>query len=639
MKNIYTILSFLFCISFSVKAQEKSYEEKRGDKYVFSFSYQKAIESYNRAKELSSDGQRNLAESYNKVDSNKQAESAYATLVALPSGLVAEDYYKYAMVLKMNGKFEESNRWMDKFESTSPNDLRAKSYTAHKLSMGSLVNDNGRYRIAHLDINSDVEDFGTSFYKNSLVFASTRAIVPATKRKYNWNGKPFLNIFVAEIDKGQLKSPEIFDGSLDGKMHDGPASFSQNGEFMAFTRNHYRDKSNDKIVELQIYFSNFKDGKWTKPEPFIFNNSGYNVGHPSLSADGNTLYFTGELPGGFGGTDLYKSTKDANGAWTKPVNLGNKINTEGNEMFPFFEEKNKTLFFTSNGHFGLGGMDIFKSEVSGNSYTTPQNLGTPMNTKYDDFAAIYNATQGMGYFSSNRKSGSGGDDIYSFTTKKKIIGIAKNKEEKPLENALVTLKDGMGIFQDSVRTKVDGAYTFIVNTDKNFSLTGTKTAYLDGQNTASTFGIEFIVKADVTLLQKEVTAIVKKDIVKKNYAVLPIYFDLDKSNITGLAAEELRKLVLVMNNNPDMEIEIESYTDCRASYAYNQVLSNKRAKSSLKFVRGKISNPARIYGKGFSESKLMNDCPCEGKVVSNCTEEQHQKSRRTEFRIVKNENQ
>ncbi|PKP19470.1 MAG: hypothetical protein CVU05_11270 [Bacteroidetes bacterium HGW-Bacteroidetes-21] len=233
-------------------------------------------------------------------------------------------------------------------------------------------------------------------------------------RKNNWSGKPYWDMYIADIEKGQLTNPKNFNKDFNGKFHDGPASFSNKGNYIAYTRNNYDNKRKDKVVELQICFSTYKNDKWSDPEMFYLNNQDYSVGQPSLTEDGNTMYFASDMAGGFGGADLYKVTRVGTGAWGNLVNLGNKINTEGDEMFPNIDEKTNTLYFASNGHFGLGGLDIFSSKVFESGYDKVYNAGYPLNTQYDDFAAVINDSLNEGFFTSNRVEGKGGDDIYAF---------------------------------------------------------------------------------------------------------------------------------------------------------------------------------------------------------------------------------
>jgi len=410
MKQSFIPILLFVGIALNVFAQQKSSSELKGDRYTFSFAYDKAIDSYIRTKHLSMEGQRRLAESYHKIDQNIQAEAIYSKIVT--ENVLPEDYFNYALVLKMNGKYDESNKWMDKFVALKPDDLRAKDYATHKKEFAKLLKDAGKYKIEHLDLNTDALDFGTSYYKNSLVFASNRKPSKGAVKNYNWTRKPFWDLYISEVIGNQLKEPTIFDKKLNGALHDGPASFSNDGTFMAFTRNNTKNKN--RVVELRIYFSSYKNGEWSKPEPFFLNNDHYSVGHPCLTSDGKTMYFTSDMLGGYGKTDIYRISKDEKGSWGKPENLGAEINTEGDEMFPFLEENSHTFFFSSNGKFGLGGLDIFSCTLIGAGFGPVFNVGYPLNTQYDDFAAIADNTMSKGYFSSNRSGGSGGDDLYSF---------------------------------------------------------------------------------------------------------------------------------------------------------------------------------------------------------------------------------
>jgi len=646
MKKLLISIIVLTGISINVFSEQKSKKELKGDKYFFVYSFDKAIDSYNHAKPLTINGQRRLAESYHHMDQNIQSDSVYSKLISAPEGILPEDYYNYAMVLKTNGKYDESNKWMDKFCELKPDDLRAKDYAANKTEFANLSKDDGKYKINHLSVNTDAEDFGTSYYKNEIVFASSGTTPKWYRRKDNWTGKPFLDMYVSQVQDGQLKTAEIFDKSLDGKLHDGPASFNKAGTYMAFSRNHYDLKRRERVVRIEICFSNYKDGKWSKPEPFVLNNKEYSVGQPCLTADGKTMYFTSDMPGGYGGADIYRIKKDEKGTWGKAENLGDKVNTEADELFPFYEENNNVLFFSSNGRFGLGGLDVFICEIKGSGYGRIYNAGFPLNTPYDDFAVIVDSNMTKGYFSSNRTGGNGGDDIYAvdllkLSTAKKIEGIAKNKDSIPVPETFITLLDDKGKTIDTLTTKDDGAYMFSVDPNKNFKLTGKKQNYIEGNAVANTFGKEFIVKSDVILLQKEEIVAQKIKVGADLAKILDLntetaYFDYGKYNIRPDAETELAKIVKIMNEYPDMIVQLSSYTDCRATKEYNQVLSDKRAKASADYIKKRITKPERIYGKGYGETNQVNGCDCEGAVVSNCSEGEYQKDRRTEFIIMSN---
>ncbi len=649
MKKLF--IPAILCIGFSISstAQEKSRKEIQGDKYSFKYAYDDAIVSYEQEKNLTTEGQRHLAEAYHNMNQDVESEIAYAKLVSLPTGVLPEDYFKYAMILKSNNKYERAFICLDKFYSLKPTDLRAMDYQLHKAEFADLLKDDGKYKLTNLDVNSEAQDFGTCYYKTSLVFASTRAQAKMIKRTSNWNGKPYLNMYSSEIKDNQLNKPSIFEKGLDGKLHDGPASFNKEGTYVAFTRNHYHDKSEDKMVELQIYFSSYVDGKWSTPIPFNHNNDNYSVGHPCLSADGKTMYFTCNMPGGLGGADIYKTTKNDKGEWNQPENLGAKINTEGDETFPFLSENNGKLLFASNGRFGLGGLDIFIAPVNGSGFDDAYNAGAILNTRFDDFSAIVDSKTNKGYFSSNREGGKGDDDIYSVEFLKwidlgKILkGTAKDINGNSVPNTFVILLGEKGEIIDTVTTKSNAAYTFSVITNKQYKLIGKHDGYSNGESDANTLGKELIVIADVILLKKEKVKEKEKEkeTIKEGVDLAKvinlevIYFDLDKYAIRPDAEPELKKIINIMNEYPNMKIELGAHTDCRESKAYNQILSDKRAKATVNYIKKRITKPERITGKGYGKSKLVNDCSCDGEKLSTCSEEEHQKNRRTEFIVIK----
>ena len=454
MKNLLLTIIVFIGITTIVFPQKKSGNEKTGDKFFFCYSFDKAIKYYTHSKNLSLEGQRKLAESYHNIDRNAESEAAYLNLIksqgeflseenspadqkkqsgtaysvirTVPGGLMPEDYYNYSMVLKSNGKYDESAKMMDIFFELKPADLRAQDYENNKYELSDLLKDNGKYKIEHLNVNTAALDYGTSYYKNKIVFSSSRVVNNKGAKLFRWTKKPFWDMYVSDVDSGQLKTPEIFDKGLNGDMHDGPASFSNGGTVIAFTRNNYNEKVKDRVIELQICFSNYVDGKWSKPVPFLYNNKDYSVGQPYLTEDGNTMYFTSDMPGGYGKADLYKTVKDEKGEWGKPENMGDKINTEGDEMYPFLTENGKMLYFSSDGHFGVGGLDIYSCTIDSSGIGLITNAGSPLNTQYNDYAFIVNDSTNKGYFTSDRSGGSGGDDIYSLVISDPVVLFTVN---------------------------------------------------------------------------------------------------------------------------------------------------------------------------------------------------------------------
>jgi outer membrane protein OmpA-like peptidoglycan-associated protein len=415
MKNLFLFILIVNGLCVNVFAQEEYNYEKKGDRYYFGYSYNKAIIKYNLAKHLSLSAQRKLADSYYQTDQLIKAEKVYLGIINAPKDILPEDYYNYAMACKANGKYVEADKWMLVFEKLKPTDLRAIDYMSHKIELQNLLKNTNDYTIDHLAINTKALDFGASYFKNKIVFSSSRANALLQKKDYNWTGRPFWKMYVSDIKDGQLTDPILFNEGLSSDLNDGPASFSHDGNFMAFTRNKNHDKSKDRIVELQIYFSCYQNGAWSKPIPFILNNPNYSIGQPCLTSDGKTMYFTSDMPGGFGKADIYSISKNEKGEWANAKNLGKEINTEGNDMFPFITEDQGQFYFTSDGRFGLGGLDIFSCSINQSGFGKVTNVGAPVNTQSNDYGLILNEATGKGYFSSDRMGGSGGDDIYAVT--------------------------------------------------------------------------------------------------------------------------------------------------------------------------------------------------------------------------------
>ncbi len=728
-KAFLTIIVFIF--GYQVFAQK--YKLKKGANYFKTYSYSESIVKYEAVTEKTTEIYRRLAESYFNIGKVNKSEEYWAIVVAAPDK-TASDVYRYASVLAMNKKYKESEKWMLEFNKLNGNDKRGQLWAKNEGFYEKLQYDKGRFKIENLHINTDQEDFGTSYYKDKIIFASTRQPIKMVKRHWNWNELPFLDIYIAKPDTNlQFLSLEKFYNKINKKYHEGPASFNQEGDFMSFTRNNYKGKSEEGIIKLQLFTSEYIDDKWQKPVPMTFNSSEYSVGHGSLTADGKTMYFASDMPGGFGGVDIYRIYRKPDGSWTDPENLGDKINTEGNEMFPFIHPDGM-LFFASDGLLGLGGLDIFISKVLPDGFEEPENIGVPVNSSYDDFAFILNNKQESGYFSSNRSEGEGDDDIYLFKLLKpfhfgKLIrGTSMDMDSNILSKVKVNLYDDQKNVLGTIVTAENGKYEFPAEQDKYYSLDGTKMLYSNAYNTADTHTDEYIVYADLLLQKipkfslycqitdedsgdplesvkitmhnnytneteviitpasgdfyrdldnKKLNDSISYDVIleKEDYLtesttykqvlyhegqynmhealgftmsrleegmdladiidINPIFFDFNKDNIRPDAAVELNKIVKLMIENPSIVIELGSHTDCRGSAGYNMDLSDRRAKASAKYIRDRIQNPDHIYGKGYGESKLINQCECEGKRVVPCTEEEHQQNRRTEFRLVK----
>jgi outer membrane protein OmpA-like peptidoglycan-associated protein len=537
-----------------------------------------------------------------------------------------------------------------KYDSLAPNDHRGRIYAGFCDSAIAWRNKPPSFQVKNAKfLNSMQSDFGAVLYDTGIIFASDR-IVPGQKGEtYGWTGNNYLRLYCSEpTTGGDLYSgfppPGPGPEALNEGWHDGPVCFNKNFTEIFINRTIlYHDKGkkeqgNFRTHLLKIYTATRSGNNWSKPEPFFLNSDDYSVGHPSLSPDGQTLFFVSDMPGGFGGTDLY-FCKMEGGKWGKPVNLGIVINTFGNEMFPYLAE-NGDLYFASEGLPGFGGLDIFVSRKVNGQWSRPENLGAPLNSSYDDFALIFAHDGLTGLFSSNRPGGEGSDDIYSF--KKSVIpkiqpepekpkafvsGYVKDKTTRePIPAATVFLaEEGTGKAL-VMKTNEKGFFKTTVNKGKSYTVKAIKEGYIEDC---------FLFKFDSLNKQNDLSIprdlLLDKIEVNKAYRLETIYYDFDKWNIRKDAQPSLDKLVTLMREN-QITIELGSHTDCRGSVEYNHVLSQKRAESAVRYIANHGIGYNRITAKGYGKSQLLNKCNCAANV--HCTEAEHQLNRRTEFKIL-----
>ncbi len=497
-KNILLIGLFFFIQFYSYS---QNIQTIKGDILFEGYSYEESIVKYEGITSKTIDIKRNLAHAYYNTQNFSKSE-LYFMQIMNADNKTDEDVYNYASVLLINKKYEEAEKWMQIYNKSNITDSRGIQFANNVGFYKNLLVDKEQFKIKNLEVNSEQSDFGTSYFKKKITFTSTKQQTKFINRKWNWNKMPYLNIYTADVAEGDLTNLKTFKNKINKKYHDGPASFNEAGTMMVFTRNNYLNTSKDGVVKLQLYFSDLKDGKWQTPKPFLYNSTEYSYGHAALTADGKTMYLASDMPGGFGGVDLYKSEMQENGSWTAPINLGANINTEGNEMFPFIHEDGY-LFFASNGLLGLGGLDIFMTKVNTKSFSKPINVGIPVNSSTDDFAFIIDREMKTGYFSSNREEGKGSDDIYSFNLLKpfgvKIIGVAMDEEDSILANTEITLYNKR-VKLNTVITDSLGNYSFSAEQGNIYMLIGKKDKFSDGKKIVSTKDVIGDVKADIFLL-------------------------------------------------------------------------------------------------------------------------------------------
>ena len=620
MRNLYVTLSFVM-VSGILSAQNQY--TKTADKLFDRYEYVDAAKEYLKLAEGSKADNyvyKQLAESYYNVFNTKEAVKWYAKVVEQKQD--AETYYKYAQMLKAEGNFKEADKQMQQFAQLAPNDQRAKAFKSNPNYLPELKGQSKLYDIAKSDVSSDKTDFGAVLTNdNNVYFASARN---TSKRNSNFNEEPYLDIYKATYNANGTISDAVAVDNINTKWHDGPASISNDGNTMyygseSFNEKEYvKDKAKKaKFGKIYLYKATKQGDTWSNSKPLPFNNKEYDVRNPSISKDGKTLYFSSNMPGGFGGEDIWKVSVNGDEYGT-PENLGAKVNTEANESFPFITDDN-VLFFSSNGKTGFGGLDVFKMDL--NKGSEAMNVGEPVNTSKDDFAFTYNATKKVGFFSSNRD---GVDNIYKadpVCNVQALVRVRDAKTGKVIEGATVLLVDEKQKTVSNQVTALNGETLTGVLCNTAYSAQVSKQGYESGVfEVAKAENEQVVVEALLTPIMPIIT--------EREVILQPIYFEFNKSNITAEGAAELDKLVMVMNEYPNMVIFAKSHTDSRGSDKYNMNLSDRRAKSTVQYLISKGIAKDRISGQGFGESEPKVAC-------KPCTEEQYAQNRRSEFLIVK----
>ncbi len=649
----------LYILLFFVCIQTYGQRKYAADRYFNEYAYKKSAELYHVILKKGDSSKlvlERLGDSYYYNTDTEEAEKWYGKLLNnYQAEVLPEYYFRYAQVLKSNGKYNESDAMMKKFKSLQVSDTRAE--VLYKIPNHISVFSDETDMVVNLhnvSINTKYSDYGGFEKEGKFYFASTKPKSSGRNRIYKWNNQPFYNLYEANIVEQhisgetneskiiELTDQNILSDEINTRYHDASAILTKDGQTMYFTRDNYNgkklEKDKNRCTHLKLYRASLVNGYWANVEELSFNSEDYSIGHPALSRDEKTLYFTSDMPGGLGATDIYKISLFTPNQYGLPENLGKPVNTEGREMFPFISQDD-VLYFSSDGHSGLGALDIFETKIEGNTYTKVKNIGAPFNSKLDDFSFTLNKDKTKGFLSSNREGGKGDDDIYSFSIlnvkpvlcTQNVTGIVTdNVTGNIIAQATVKLIDTNGAIIKTTQSDASGVYSFSeVDCKNSYKLLGEKKNYTSDRNSVSTTDIlGETQKADL-----ELTAL----IIGNEIVINPIFFDFDKFNIRAEAVYELEKIITVMNSNPEMVIKIESHTDSRATKAYNRKLSDNRAKYTRDYItsRGIASN--RIASAiGYGESQLLNNCNDANQ--NTCTEEEHQRNRRSKFIIVSGNN-
>lgn len=622
--RLISISLLLLLVGTSVYAQNR--QTRKADRHFQRFEYTSAIKEYLKLvdrQRADAYVHKQLADSYYFVFNSGEAVKWYKE--ALKEAQDAETHFRYAQMLKAQGKYEEANKQMQAFASKAPQDSRAVAFKQDPNYLPRLQDKKKLYDIQLLDMNSDKSDFGAVLYNDRVYFASARN---GKRRTFKWTNEPYLDIYSASYNlDGTVTNPEEVKG-LNTRWHDGPVVFTPDGKTAIYATESFnqskgfeKDKeSNSKFGQVSLFMSKWMNDKWSEAQPLPFASTEYSTSNPSLTKDGRTLYFSSNMPGGQGGIDIWKVSINADGSFGTPENLGSRVNTASDESFPFIAEDGHTLYFASKGHAGFGGYDIFMIDLKGKNEVV--NLGAPVNGAQDDFAFSYYPAKEVGFMSSNR---SGVDNLYKL---KPVCGVpiyvtvTDAKTGKTLAGAKVSILDDRKNVIASELANAKGEVSFYGECKKAYTIAATMPQYE---------GNAFPVEASNGQERKISAALnpIEVIITEKEVILKEVFFEFDKHNITEEGAFELDKLVQVMEQYPNMVIMVKSHTDNRGSAQYNQRLSDRRAKATVEYVLSKGISKDRISGKGYGESEPKVDCQ------ENCTEEEHAENRRSEFIIVR----
>lgn len=635
------IISFLSNSGFAQKAKIAA-----ADKKYNSYAYIDAIQTYERLAEKgyqSVEMFEKLGNAYYFNSDFEKAVQSYEKLYQLQSELAPEYFYRYAQSLKATGKEKEAATILAKFENKSANDSRSKRLKNNTDYLEDIKANVGIYTIENAGINSKYSDYGSAIVDNKLIFTSARDTGGVGQRKHAWTGEHFTNLYAAGVN-GELipSNPVRYDANVNSKFHEATPVFTKDGNTMYFTRNNYLDgkkgKDANKVTLLKIYKATLVNNRWTNVTELPFNSNNFSTAHPALSPDEQTLYFVSDRPGTIGQSDLYKVAINSNGTYGEPINLGVEINTEGRETFPFVTKDNQ-LYFASDGHPGLGGLDVFTTKINNDgSFGEVENDGAEVNSPKDDFGYYRDSEINKGFFSSNRDGGLGSDDIYRFTSKDKCKQILKGivtdsaTGETLAGVQLILLNKQYKVIAETTSDAL-GYYAFDVNCRRTYHVRANKKDYTSKETKLRTPEVTGETKLDIQL-ESTICRVAVGDDLGKCFGIKMIYFDLDKSNIRKEAALDLAKILDVLIQNPTIKLDIRSHTDCRQTAKYNLLLSDRRAKATIAWLVSKGIDSSRLTGRGYGESQLINDCGCEPTNASNCTKEQHQMNRRSEFIIT-----
>lgn len=619
--------------------------------------YQRVIDYYKEVLATDpEDGVANymVAECYRLTNRIKESE-AYYRKAKSPNAHPDTIVYFLAQSLRAKGQYDEAVSLLRQISgstaSTALKNLATRQADGIE-SLEAVLKKPSTYKVKNLEsLNTAFAEYSPVYLNNELYFTSSRA----SKAIYEASGTPYTDLF-----RVQTKGAVVSEGSVaplsginDPLRNEGCVTFTPDGKTMVFARGNSNDKKDDG-VDVDLYIARFRNGQWTAPAPININTQYKEENSPEaletswdstpcFSPDGRTIYFSSNRPGGFGGNDLYSAQVDSRGRFGRVRNLGADINTPGNEMFPYMAENGK-FYFASDGHPGFGMLDLFVvNRVAGR--TVVENLGQPMNSTADDFGVFFFQPD-RGFFSSNRDGGKGDDDIYTFRNddpKLKVVNYTlrgtvytyrKDSTLEVIPSAVVTLLDGKGEIMQDTEAGSDGKFTFRVYEGESYTMIGEAEGYLTSRERWSMNGKgvnpEKLTEL-VTNISFDTLLVLQRKQKEIAYRLEHIYFGFDSANIRPASAVELNKLVEILEDNPDIKIELSAHTDSVGTFEKNMRLSQRRAQSTVNYLIGKGIDPERLVAKGYGETR-----PVARNTNPDGTDnpEGRQRNRRTEFKIL-----
>jgi len=649
-KSFISLIIILFLVPVSAEAQkqkaERAYEAFRAGSYFEATDLFKDVYSKTRDKQVKADMVYMVSECYRIINDPKNAELWYKKAVksAFPK---PEAQYWLAESIKKNGRYPQAIEEFRKYRQMVPGDPRTEQQIRSCELAMEWKSSPEAYNIEEAkELNSKDSDFSPAYARDDygmVWFTSSRDDAQGNK-SHGATGQNFTDIFETRLDKKGRWSTPVPADYLNSEFEDGTPSFSGDFTEVYFTRCEAGKREEKGCV---IMYSERDGTQWSDPKVISLLADSLVAAHPSISADGLTLYFVSDIPGGLGGKDIYRSVRSsAGGDWPRPENLGSDINTKGNELFPYVREDG-TLYFASDGQIGMGGLDIFKASPQAGGGWIVENMKSPVNSNADDFGIAFEKEAEKGIFSSTRK-GRGDDDLYFFELPPLRFGITglvrDEKTGQPVQGATVALiaSDGVNL---QAETGAGGDFKFTLKPNVDYIFLASKKGYLNGKEKETTRGQD---------KSRDFMATILLTAIDKPIELPNIFYDFGKWDLRPESMVSLDKLVETLNDNPNVTIELMSHTDSRDTEEYNLELSQKRAQSVVDYLIGKGIAVERLTARGYGETNpkvvdasMVQDSPflrtgttlTEQYINTLASDEQkeiaHQINRRTEFKVLR----